>query len=488
MNTPNSTPHTIEQALLDPKLLGAALGEPATWQTWLAVLKAAFGIELNRSEARAFASVAGSRKPPTQRVRELWCIVGRRGGKSRMAAAIAVYAACFVKYKLAPGERGLVLVLAMSHDQAKVVFEYALAFLQKSDVLRQQIASVTATEIRLTNGIIIGTHANSFRSTRGPTLVCAIFDETAFWRDDTTTGNPDTEVYTAIIPMTLTTNAMLIAISSAYRKTGLLYTKHRDYFGQDNDDTLVVKGGTQEFNGTVNEAALNALRAADPLAASAEWDSTFRSDLEGFLDDAVVERAINYSRPLELPPRPLINYRAFTDSSGGAINGDAYSLVIGHKEMCKEGGERYICDVVRGRFGPFDPIEVTKEYANLCRQYRIREITGDNYGKEWVQSAWRGLGFHYIKSEETASELYLEGQPLFNQGRVEIPDDATLVRELRTLERRPSNLGREVVTHPRGLHDDRPNSLFGVLRLLTNLRGFTAADMIFANRGADLQG
>ena len=38
---------TIDAALQDPQLLGAALGDPVTWQTWLTVLKAAFGITLN---------------------------------------------------------------------------------------------------------------------------------------------------------------------------------------------------------------------------------------------------------------------------------------------------------------------------------------------------------------------------------------------------------------------------------------------------------
>jgi phage terminase large subunit-like protein len=38
---------------------------------------------------------------PIKRVRELWCIIGRRGGKSRMAAALACYFALFVKHKLA---------------------------------------------------------------------------------------------------------------------------------------------------------------------------------------------------------------------------------------------------------------------------------------------------------------------------------------------------------------------------------------------------
>src|SRR5262245_37235691 len=142
------TPVAIDRALFDPKLLGAELGDGASWQTWRTVLRAAFGLELNREDARAFASVAGGRAPPSKRVRELWAIVGRRGGKSRMAAALAVYFACFVKHRLSGGEVGMVLVLAATTDQARVVFNYALDFLQKSPVLRHEIESTTRSEIR----------------------------------------------------------------------------------------------------------------------------------------------------------------------------------------------------------------------------------------------------------------------------------------------------------------------------------------------------
>jgi hypothetical protein len=49
---------SIDQALQNPQLLGAALGSTKTWATWLATLKAAFGIKLNRAERR---TEAGSR-------------------------------------------------------------------------------------------------------------------------------------------------------------------------------------------------------------------------------------------------------------------------------------------------------------------------------------------------------------------------------------------------------------------------------------------
>jgi hypothetical protein len=54
----------IDEALTDPALLGAGLGDPATWSTWLVTLRAAFGLKLDPAQRQAFAAVAGDRIPP----------------------------------------------------------------------------------------------------------------------------------------------------------------------------------------------------------------------------------------------------------------------------------------------------------------------------------------------------------------------------------------------------------------------------------------
>jgi phage terminase large subunit-like protein len=146
-------------------------------------------------------------------------VAGRHSGKSIMAAAIAIFLACFIKHKLTPGERGMVLVLAASMDQAGVVFGYVRGFLEASPVLRKEIASATRNEVTLRNGIVIAVHTNSFRTMRGRTLVAVVFDEASLWRDETS-ATPDIEVYRAILPSMATTNGMLIGVSTPYRKMG----------------------------------------------------------------------------------------------------------------------------------------------------------------------------------------------------------------------------------------------------------------------------
>jgi hypothetical protein len=454
---------SIDQAICDHRLLGAGLGDLATWQTWRVALKAAFALPLTPAERKVFTAIAGDRGLPKRRVRELWCLVGRGGGKSRMAAALGDYLALFQTHKLSPGERGHVLVLAATTDQARTVFGYSQGFLEASKVLEREVKATTATEIRLRNNITLAVHPNSFRSIRGKTLMAVVCDEVAIWRDEAS-ATPDVEVYTAVLPSLARTGGMLIGISTPYRKLGLLYTKHRDHFGIDDDDILVVQGSALAFNSTLDVAAIAAARAADPAAAGAEWDAEFRADLAAFLDDELIDRAVDLGRPLELPPRAGIVYWAFTDASGGAVNGDAYTLAIGHRE-----GDIFVIDAVRGHNGPFDPQEVTKEYAQLCRDYHVSRVTGDNYAKEWVVDAWRKAGFEYVPSKLVRDEIYLECLPVFTRGLVRLPDHARLVRELRLLERQTHRSGRDTVNHPRNGHDDHANVVCGVINLIERI-------------------
>jgi hypothetical protein len=401
-----------EAAIRDPRLLGAALGDLSTWATWIVVLKAAFALALAADETALFKVVAGNRAPPTQRVRQLWAIAGRRSGKSRVAALIACYLALFARHRLARGEVGTVLVLAASQAQARTVFDYVKGFLDASAALRREVAAVTQQEITLRNGIVIAVHANSFRTVRGKTCVAAIFDEAAWWRDDTS-ANPDLEVYRAVMPSLATTNGMLVGISTPYRKVGLLHQKHRDHYGQDSDDVLVVQGSSQTFNSTLSDETIATQRAADPLAASSEWDALFRIDVSSYLDDRQIEQAVEIGRPLELPPMLHFGgptYQAFTDSAGG-VGSDSYTLAVAHRE-----DDLYVLDLVRGTEGIFNPQEVTKQYAAVLKDYHLSTVTGDHYAASWVSSAWQECGISYVKSELPKSQIYLEVLPCFSRG------------------------------------------------------------------------
>lgn len=60
-------PPRIDRAWLDPNLLGL---DAQSWRSWVTIIRAAHGIELDAEEAAFFASVSGGREAPRAPVRE----------------------------------------------------------------------------------------------------------------------------------------------------------------------------------------------------------------------------------------------------------------------------------------------------------------------------------------------------------------------------------------------------------------------------------
>jgi hypothetical protein len=127
---------TLRKALEDPGLLGSVLDGPSS-HTWRSLLIAAMGEPLTPEELKTFTQYTGRKVSPSQGVDELWCCVGRRGGKSRAMAALAIYLAGLCDYsdKLAKGERGVVLLLAPDMKQAKVLLDYAEGTLESTPIM-----------------------------------------------------------------------------------------------------------------------------------------------------------------------------------------------------------------------------------------------------------------------------------------------------------------------------------------------------------------
>jgi hypothetical protein len=448
----------IAAAMSDPQLLGAGLGNLTTWSPWMAILRAAFGLELNDRQRGLFPAVAGGRDPPSQRVKELWCVCGRRSGKTRMAAAISVYTASIEQHRLAPGEVGYVLLLAASKAQASVAFQYVVGFLEASPILRGQINVVTQDEVRLRGNIIIGVHSGSYRTIRGRILLAVVGDETSYWRSEDS-AQPDVEIFRACAPALAASGGIWVGISTGYKKFGLLHQKWRDHFGQSNDDVLVIQAASEQLNPTLDRAMIARAKAADPEAADSEWGGGFRSDISQFLPDADIEAAINYARPMELPRQRGLHYRAFCDASGGRH--DHYVVGISHKE-----GASLVLDALRGRAPPFDPDAVTKELSDLVKSYGCREITGDNYSAAWTEQAWNKTGVRYRRSEINKSQIYLETLVAFTRNQASLPNHSKLIKELRLLERRVHRSGRDTIDHGPHGSDDYANACCGALYML----------------------
>jgi hypothetical protein len=465
---------TMRRALSDSNLLGRAL-EGDSWRAWRILLIALMGEPLDDAERVIFERLTGRATEPLERVEEFWAVVGRRGGKSRAAAVLSVYLACLFDYAgvLAIGEKPIVLCLAQNQIQARVVLSYALGLIRSVPMLSALVKSEAAEAILLTTGIALEVRSASFRALRGATFLGCVCDELAFWYSDDNSVNPDSEILDALRPGLSTTGGPLIAISSPYGRRGEVYETWKRHYGPAGDPRiLVARGASRDLNPSLPQSVVDRATERDPLSASSEYLANFRTDIEGYITREAAEACVD-DGVLERPPANF-HYVAFTDPSGGSVDG--FSLAISHRE-----GNRVILDLVRERMPIFSPDNVVDEFSSLLKSYRCSVVHGDKYGGEFPRELFRKRGVTYQLSERSKSELYVELLPLINSRRVDLLDDRKAIAQLVGLERRTARSGKDSIDHAPGGHDDRINSIAGsVVTAASGAGGLNISDEAIA--------
>lgn len=446
---------------LDSDELTPGTMKGGSWEAWRAALCGMFGLEMTPRRQKLFRKLAGHRSPPAKRVSECYVIAGRRSAKSHTTALVATYMATIgvelegIAAKLAPGERGFVLCIAVDRAQAAVVFSYVKGILEASPMLSAMVTKWGAESIELSNGITIQIATNNYKAIRGRAAVATIFDEACFY-GESESASPAIELYRAAVPALATTGGMLLTISSPWTKKGLVYDKWRKFYAKNSDDVLVLKAPTRVFNPTIPEHIVAAALEDDPDGARTEWMAEWREGVSDLLRRDIVESAVR-SEPLELPYRAGVTYYGFADPAGGGA--DEYTMAIGHLE-----GERIVVDLVRARHGK--PADITAEYAEVFKDYGIRAIVTDKFSGSWAKDEFEKCGIKVEQAAAPKSELYRDSVSRFNSGQVCLPPDPVLVGQFCNLERRVSRNGREVIDHPPGQHEDRANAAAGIMSIV----------------------
>ncbi|MDA2933443.1 hypothetical protein MYX82_03775 [Acidobacteria bacterium AH-259-D05] len=447
---------TITDTMQDSRLFSPWF-KADSWDNWKVFLKALFGLPMLAQDMRTFTKYTGRENRP-EGIREAWLPVGRRGGKSLIAALVAVFLACFRNYSkyLGPGERITIMIIAADRKQARVVMRYIVGFLEGVAMLESLVERKTQETVDLSNRVTIEVHTTSYRSVRGYSLGAVICDEVAFWRSDDS-ASPDREIIAALRPgMASIPGSLLLAISSPYARRGMLWQMYSKHYGKDTP-VLVWQAPTEKMNPSIDPEIIREAYEDDPISAAAEYGAEFRRDIEAFIPQEAVEAVVVENRK-ELLPAEDIRYFGFVDPSGGSQ--DSFTLAISHLE-----GDVIVLDALRERVTPFSPRQVVEEFSQLLRQYRITQVSGDRYGGQFPRELFKEHGIDYRPSDKVKSEIYIETLALLNSESVELLDHQRLITQLCSLERRTSRSGRDSIDHPPHSKDDIANSVCGAVLL-----------------------
>jgi hypothetical protein len=449
---------TLEQALNDPNLF-ARFFRGKSWKSWRSFSRALYAEPPLGDDLSVFQACTGRTAWPTTVSNESALIVGRRGGKSRTLALIAVYLATMKDYAayLAPGEVATIAILAADRSQARVIFRFVIGLLKAIPLIEPLIERNDTEQIVLRNRVVIEISTASFRSTRGYSFAAVLCDEVAFWRSDETSANPDIEILRALRPgLASIPGSMLFVASSPYAKRGELYSAFRRHYGKDDARVLVWKADTARMNPSIDPQIIAEAYETDPEAARAEYGAEFRDDLADYITREAIDKVTMWGRS-ELPPQSGVTYIAFCDPSGGVS--DAMTLAIGHLGP----GDICVLDAVLEIRPPFNPEAAVEECAALLSRYGISTVYGDKYAGEWPVARFREHGVEFVQSARPKSDIYHDFLSLINACRIELLDIARISTQLCGLERRTARSGKDSIDHIPGGHDDLANATAGCL-------------------------
>ena len=199
----------IIENLMHPQLLGAlpCFKNLDPWSAWLVFFKAVYGLPLdNEAELKIFKKCTGRTEyaPPPGGYSDTVFIGGRQSGKSRAGLTILDHEAMTAT----PEPDGTdIYALALSQDYRgaiRTALSYAKAPFEIVPALKDEVMSVTADTVKLTNGITIAAYPCRPASIRGLRARVVVIDELAFFRS-TENLPTDVEMLRAVRPCLATT-------------------------------------------------------------------------------------------------------------------------------------------------------------------------------------------------------------------------------------------------------------------------------------------
>jgi len=371
----------------------------------------------------------------------VWAL-GRRSGKTLMAAVTATYAATMLadEYKrhLRPGERFYIVSVANTIDQAKIALQGVKDLINGSPILKPLIVRETADTLELSNGAVFKALPASSRSGRGMACPLLIFDEIAH-AVDTEAGNAaGSSLYQALSPSVAQFGSLgkILLLSSPWIQQGIFWNLFKQANSGQFPQMQVVQASTWEVNPTISHAWLEQEKARDPELFNIEYAANFSSSLSAFIDPQLVEAAINHDR--SLPPVSKF-YRCYVLSLDPAKgNRDSYTACIAHYE-----GERFVVD----RFHEFSPSwgDGKKTQVNISeveswilehhKLYGFAAVVLDQYNSAATIQRLSGKVpiMEQTWTVPSKTEAFSKLRELFNAGNIDLYPHTKAVQQLKNL-------------------------------------------------------
>lgn len=428
--------------------VAAAVGDPLTPEQaeWL-------GPKVGRSD------LDWSAERPSPQIMGL--VKGRQCGcTTRVAATLALYRAVHPETTkgLPPGEHVVILCVAPSQTQAKILYRKLSGVILDCPMLRRElVGDPTQSETVFKNGVIITVRAANSDTLRGVKCGLLICDESAFF---TAEGKcSDKEIVDAMTPaLTHVPGAQILMLSSPWTMDGYFYELFRDRAQL--DGVMFCQAASWELYPDFDKATLAREKERDPEVFQREYAAQFIANFERYLPGPCIEACINRGVVMRPPRKGFNGYMAAADF---ATRRDKGVLVIGHREA-----DQVVVDCIEtwspsvGR--PIRVHEMLAATAQRLRDYRVKKLHTDQWGTDFTAELLRQQGLGHREMTFTAQSkptMYDALRELIVGERIQLLDHRPSVKELRNLEVRRTPSGGVKIEAPigRGMYDDHADAL-----------------------------
>lgn len=424
----------------------------------LTVLKVLYGMDLTRDERalwRKFASKGYFARYSPREYAEAVLLLGRQSGKSsRIGVTVSLYEALCVPHEVAPGERLAILFFAPTIRQS--TFDQVADKLRSIPELAQFIENDAAAsgEIRIRNGIDLVSISANPRTARGRASVLAIIDEAAFIRIDSSFEMNLPELLESIRPSLVVHRGRLLLLSSPSGKEGPLFEAWENR--EANSDVMVWRAPSQEMNPAIDKKLLKRERARGESYFAREYLAEFVESANPFLPEEPLAAAIQRGTS-EFPPDPndFEVFGAVDTADKRDSNAMAIAAVRGTS------GVRKVVVLTTKEWKPgkngHNVLKILEEVGGIFKSYRVSQARGDQKNMSACESIFGryGVNFKRVITAGAGSEgQYRTFLALLNDGRLVLPDDETLLSQLRRLEEKTSDGNRFLVQGRRNSRDD----------------------------------
>lgn len=390
-------------------------------------------------------------------------VFGRGAGKSRVFGTRLLHLALTVPLPLlAPAEVAVGFAVAPAMREAHQVLNYARGGAAVLGMLGE--AKKDSILLRRTDGKAVelcAVPANS--ALRGKTLVGAVLDEFAFFRDENFHVN-DVEVYRAISPRVVRGGQILIP-STPWAEAGLLHKFWKENWGKPTT-ALVAHAPTVAILDDEQTRALVAReRRNDPTNAAREFDAQFMgSDATAFFDPRAIEAAIDDSLKL---PAPLVAGAIVSPGADFAFRTDSSALAIVQRDSdLYELSE--LQELVPGKTALVPSVTV-KTFAGVVIRYGARQVAADGHYEETIREHLFDEKITLTRTPDGAAgkaECFQVTRLLLHEGKIRLPRHERLIQQLREVKVRALSGGGISIESPRwrtGGHGDLVSALVNAI-------------------------